>query len=137
MNRQAAGFREIDHTADWALEIWAPDLAGLFGQAILGMNMLTQVVLSPENRITRELEFTAADPESLLVTFLSELVYIGEEEDIGFDHLKINIEGIHLTARLEGAKIKERMKEIKAVTYHNLEIISGPRGLQAQLVFDV
>ena len=26
---QLAGFRELEHTADWQLEVWAPDLPGV------------------------------------------------------------------------------------------------------------
>ncbi len=35
-----SGFREKDHTADWELEVWAPDLPGLLVEAARGMYWL-------------------------------------------------------------------------------------------------
>ena len=29
MIAEMAGYREVEHTADWELEVWATDLAGL------------------------------------------------------------------------------------------------------------
>ncbi|MFC2053874.1 archease, partial [Chloroflexota bacterium] len=36
MKREIAGFREIEHTADWELEVWAPDILELLKQAAIG-----------------------------------------------------------------------------------------------------
>jgi SHS2 domain-containing protein len=38
---------------------------------------------------------------------------------------------------VEGAPIQTQSKEIKAVTYHNLEIRETSRGLEVSIVFDV
>ena len=74
---QPAGFLELRHTADWEIEAWAPDLPKLFEQAAIGMYTLSGTHLYPEPRITHNLELVAADAESLLVKFLSELLFIG------------------------------------------------------------
>jgi hypothetical protein len=47
------GFREHAHTADWELEVWAPDLATLFVQAALGMYALSGVILQPGRRLRK------------------------------------------------------------------------------------
>jgi SHS2 domain-containing protein len=137
MESKESGYREIEHTADWELEVWAPDLTSLFIQAARGMYALSGVVLQPGPRLTRALKLEAFDSESLLVSFLSELVFLGEMEDLGFDEYDLSLDGSSLVARVSGACIKDRKKEIKAVTYHNLEITSGPRGLEVRIVFDV
>ena len=132
-----AGFIELRHTADWEIEAWAPDLNRLFEQAAIGMYAISGTHLYPEPRITRLLELTAEDAESLLVKFLSELLYIGEQFGLAFDVFDLQIDGCSLHARLHGAPMTEQSKEIKAVTYHKLAIQPGPRGLEVRIVFDV
>jgi SHS2 domain-containing protein len=131
------GYKEIEHTADWELEIWAPDLAGLLEQAARGMYALTGAVFEPGPRSKRSLRLEAQDSESLLVGFLTELLYLAETEGLGFDAFQLQLQGYRLKAGLEGAPLRTVSKEIKAVTYHNLKVEDGPQGLQARVVFDV
>lgn len=133
----ASGFREIEHTADWELEVWAPDLRLLLEQAARGMAALAGVRLAEEPVQTRRIELEAADAESLLVGFLSELLYLSESENLGFDRFEIELQGLRLHARLQGAPIVRLDKEIKAVTYHRLQIQTTPQGLRVRIVFDV
>ncbi|MEJ2349740.1 MAG: archease [Anaerolineales bacterium] len=132
-----AGYREVEHTADWQLEVWAPDMSLLFEQAALGMYALSDTRLGPEARLTREIELQSQDPESLLVSFLTELLYLGESQGLGFDRFNLQITGDHLLAQVEGAPIQTQSKEIKAVTYHEMEIRETSRGLEVSIVFDV
>ena len=131
------GFTEIEHTADWALKVWAPDLSQLFAQAAEGMYWLMETTLRPGPRCERQIELAGGDAESLLVGFLSELLYLGEIEGLGFDQFDVTIEEERLTARVRGAPVAEQKKEIKAVTYHNLQVIQTQRGLAVTIVFDV
>ena len=136
----AAGYREREHTADWELEVWGPDMHALLEQAARGMYALSGVRLWAFPRVSREIALEAADRESLLVAFLSELLYLTEEERIGFDRFDLDVsEGrdLRLRAILEGAEIESQSKEIKAVTYHNLKILEQGRKLKARIVFDV
>ncbi len=135
--RRTSGYRELEHIADWELEVWAPDLASLCEQAALGMYELTGARLVLDKRLKRELEVHALDRESLLVAFLTELLYLGEVEGLGFDMFEISVENNTLRAQLSGAPFKALSKEIKAVTYHNLAINESPSGLEARIVFDV
>jgi SHS2 domain-containing protein len=87
---------------------------------------------------TRSIELVSPDPESLLVRFLGELLWLGQEEGLGFDDFSISVEEpYHLKAELGGAAIANLDKEIKAVTYHNLAVLSTPQGLRVSIVFDV
>ena len=137
MDESLTGYLEIEHTADWALTVWAPDLTGLLEQAARGMDTLSGVVLKSTPRVTRELSITGYDPEHLLVKFLTDILFIGEEEGLGFDTFELSIQDLHLQAQISGAPIASQQKEIKAVTYHDLRIESNPRGLETTIVFDV
>jgi SHS2 domain-containing protein len=139
MKDSQAGFEEVEHTADWQLHVWAPDLPGLFEQAARGMYTLAGMRLAGETtpRLERRLEISAPDPESLLVRFLSELLHICQEENQGFDAFHLGLEKNDLKAHLSGAPILTVGKEIKAVTYHNLIIEATERGVETTIVFDV
>jgi len=131
------GYREISHTADWELEVWAPDLVSLLEHAARGMYHLTDLKLSLHPRLARKLEIRIGEPETLLIDFLTELIYLIESERIAFDQFNLEINGDLLIALLSGFRIESVAKEIKAATYHNLEIRETGDGLVANIVFDV
>ena len=131
------GHRELEHTADWALEVWAPDLEALLAESARGMYGLMGVVLAEGPRQRRRLELAAADRESLLVDFLAELLYLAESEGLAFDSLELETADGRLAAILEGGPIESHTKDIKAVTYHRLEVCDTERGLLTRIVFDV
>jgi SHS2 domain-containing protein len=137
VNQSLRGHREVEHTADWALEVWAPDLPGLIEQAARGMYGLMGAVVSDDSRCHRQLEIGADDREQLLVSFLEELLYIADHEELAFDGFLLNVVDTNLLARLEGGLLVSRDKEIKAVTYHYLEIEETGRGLETRIIFDV
>ncbi len=130
-------YEELPHTADWCLRVWAADLAGLFTESAIGMNALAGVRLAEGPRARRTFETIAPDPESLLVTFLSELVYVAEQERLAFDRFEAKVKSQVLKVEMEGAPIISIDKAIKAVTYHNLQIRQTGRGYEVEIVFDV
>jgi SHS2 domain-containing protein len=134
---QSSGYLEISHTADWALKVWAPDLPGLFKQAAHGMYSLLQIQLQPGGQYQCPIDLDAEDTEGLLVSFLSELLYLTEQEGLGFDDFDLDIDEGHLSGELLGAPVKSQGKEIKAVTYHNLVIHKTQKGFETTIVFDV
>ena len=130
-------FEEIPHTADWSIRVWADDVAGLLIESARGMNWLAGAELADEPRITRTFETEEPDDESLLVAFLSELVYYAEQENLGFNDFDIQIKNGRLKAEIRGAPLESLSKAIKAVTWHNLKINKTARGLEVEIVFDV
>src|SRR5512136_2443926 len=85
------GFREHAHTADWELEVWAPDLPALLEQAARGMYAISGVQLVPGVAQDRTITLHAADIESLLVKFLSELLWLEQDQQLAFDHIRVVI----------------------------------------------
>jgi SHS2 domain-containing protein len=137
MNKKLAGFQEHEHTADWELEVWAPTLSGLLEQAAHGMNSLSGIRLAGEPHRERTIQIKAQDAEGLLVEFLQELLYLGQMEGLGFDTFDMYIDNLTLSATLSGSPIDSIKKEIKAVTYHNLEVKKTDEGVKTRIVFDV
>lgn len=131
------GFEEVSHTADWSARVWAPDLPSLFSESARAMNSLAGAVPATDLRLKRAFESEAPDAESLLVAFLSELIYYQEQENLAFDVFEAKIESSRLKVEMEGGQIVSIDKAIKAVTYHNLKIKKTKRGFETTIVFDV
>jgi len=131
------GFEEISHTADWSVRVWAQDLPSLFVEAARAMNSLAGTVPGTGARLKRTFKAEAPDPESLLVAFLSELVYYQEQENLTFDTFDLRVTGEWLKAEMDGSQIASVDKAIKAVTYHNLKIEKTKDGIETTIVFDV
>lgn len=132
-------FEIVDHTADWALRIYGSDLAQLFSNAAMGMaSLLVQDIQDVPIEVVRHLELDAYDAETLLVDWLTELAYWAEDEGLIFPNISLSdVTDTHLKATLRGGRVAELLKHIKAVTYHNLEIVRTEQGLAATIVFDV
>ncbi|MFZ0544997.1 MAG: archease [Candidatus Promineifilaceae bacterium] len=132
-------FEVVDHTADWGLCVYGRDLADLLANAALGMTFL---MVGDLDRIpldeARTLELEAFDAETLLVDWLNELAYWAEDELLVFPEFALSqVTEQHLSAVVRGGKAAELQKHIKAVTYHNLEIVKHDGGFMTTIIFDV
>ena len=132
-------FEEIEHTADKALRITGASLQELFVSAARGMTgMMVPDLSKVSAEVEKCIELEAIDAESLLVEWLSELVFWAETEMLVFTQFDIkNLTASHLQATIIGGNISELEKHIKAVTYHNLKITKTAQGMETTIVFDV
>lgn len=132
-------FEEIEHTADWALRVRGRDLSQLLVNAARGMSsLLVPELAEMPLEVEKHFELEAYDAESLLVNWLSELAYWAEAEGIVFAEFELHqVTPTHLQAAVRGGRVSDLQKHIKAVTYHNLEIVKTDDGLTAIVVFDV
>lgn len=87
--------------------------------------------------IARQVRLSAIDLESLLVAFLSELLFFVEEERIAFHDFDLDISINSLSCSMSGSPVTGIAKPIKAVTFHNLKIHALDDGFEVTLVFDV
>jgi SHS2 domain-containing protein len=132
-------FEEIEHTADYALKIYGKDLQELLLNATIGMNsLLNPDGDMPAKPVQKTVRLETIDAESLLVEWLSELAYWAETEMLVFHKFDLlAVSPTHVEAIVFGTPMTRLEKHIKAVTYHNLEIIQTDEGLTATVVFDV
>lgn len=136
-DRKVSGFLEISHTADWAIRVWAPDLAGLMEEGARGMYALMECQLQLVPGTERHFELQSGDAEDLLVAFLAEILNYIEQDKVGFESFNLQVNQNGLAAQLTGGQIIHQGKEIKAVTYHNLSIQQVHGRFEATIVFDV
>ncbi len=131
-------FEELDHTADWALRIRGGSLPELLINAARGMLSLmgAEPAQGPARKAT--LRVHAEDPESLLVSWLEELLFLMESQRVTLGEMHLAETGeLHVEAEVELLPLAKMDKEIKAVTYHGLQVRQTPNGLEAEIVFDV
>ena len=136
---RGVAFKEIEHTADRALRIYGSDLQELLLNAACGMNSLLDTEYNTCSRqAEKSVELEAIDAESLLVEWLSELAYWAETELLVFHKFDLHsVSPTHVKATIHGSRVAKLENHIKAVTYHNLEIVQTDEGLTATVVFDV
>lgn len=134
-----AGFEEIEHMADWALRVRGRDWPEFLANAAQGLvSLLVADPAAVPLEIQRQVELDAFDGESLLVNWLSELAYWAEADLLVFRQFDlVEVTPIHLQAAVQGGHVSNLQKHIKAVTYHNLEIVRTDEGFEATIVFDV
>ena len=118
----------IEHTADVGIKAYGGDLSECFAHAAVGMFELISEKSFIEEKGAYQIDLSADDLEELLVDFLSELLFLHGSRNLIFGEIdvKVNVERCSLSAIVQGeeldlSKHKYGM-EIKAVTYHMLEI---------------
>ena len=135
-------YEEIPHTSDIAIRVRGKDLKELFRNAAYGMFDVIADLEGLKESVSIDVELKAPSKEELLVAWLDELLYNFFTKNIiffKFDVAVVSDTGI--TAKASGRHVGEnrnRLKtEIKAVTYHNLEIKKDSQNLTVDIVFDV
>lgn len=133
------GFEEIEHTADNALWVSGRSWEQLLINAARGMNsLMVPDITGIGSRTRKPAVINAIDAEGLLVEWLSELAYWAEKELLVFTRFEFQqASSTMVRATLIGGHVDQLQKHIKAVTYHNLEIVKTDKGLTATVVFDV
>jgi SHS2 domain-containing protein len=131
------GYQEVDHTADIALRVWGEDFQTLLRQAAFGLYHLLGVVPHAETPVTVNIVLQQDSLETILVDFLSELLFLAEDKDQIFDTFSFDEQDDGLSIRMTGQKILSQERYVKAVTFHNLDILQRDCGFEATLTFDV
>jgi SHS2 domain-containing protein len=140
MSKDKAGFEEISHTADLEIRVFAEDLETLFEEAAKGMFYLSGIIGHNKgiSSVKQTISLEAMDYEGLLILFLEELLYRLTEDYMLFDLELIEFPSEYsLTAHLSGYQVKAYQRDIKAVTYHNLNIQRKEDGYSVNIVFDI
>lgn len=131
----------FDHTADIGIEIRARTKKELFRRAALALSHVLTGMPAIDSSGARQQNIYAegADTEDLLVNFLREILYVLNGKNLFLCDCRIEKGGHRkLLAVLHLGQSEERPQlEIKAVTYHGLQIAREKSGWVARVIFDV
>lgn len=136
-------YQVVPHLADFRLKLSADSLPELFLAGLKGMDTLLKSNLPYHEigdlPITKRLELASLDISSLLIDFLSTILTLSYENKaifckVEFEEFKENL----LKATVYGKVIDKFDKDIKAVTYHEVEIQKNNEGkYETLVVFDI
>jgi len=134
----------FDHTADLGLRIRADDLAELFeesARALFSVIVVNFDQVRPLERLAFALEAQRRD--ELLRDWLGELLYVFHTRRMVFSQFAVNLSNsdARLRATAEGEPTDparhEIDTEIKAITYHGLQVARHGDGWLAEVIVDV
>ncbi len=142
----ASEFKIIDHTADIALEISGSSNEELFIAAFNGLkNSLLETSETEREKSVKSLSLSEDSIEELLVSFLDELNYYFESKKIfPLEIRQIQIVKMDKIFQLESTIIfgnitsEDHVKsELKAVTFHQLDVKKENNVYKTIIVFDI
>lgn len=135
-------FELFEHTADLGLRVRAPDSESLFAEA--GKALFAAILDNPDDvRPSREaaMRIAGTDKEYLLFDWLNELLYRFEADRLVFARFEVRFIEDGLDGRAWGEPLdpaRHRLaREVKAITYHGLKVVSGPDGWLAEVIVDI
>lgn len=122
----------LEHKADLKIRAFGKIKEELFLNMMLGMEeSMKPEIKKPEEKTKRGIKIKSLDPSSLLVDFLSEVLYQNQVNKETYNNIKFKKntdpstgsgQVAELEAEIFGQKVNRFDEDIKAVTYHNLNI---------------
>ena len=134
-------YRCIEHTADVGIEVWGDTLEEVFVSSAQGMFAILVDVKRVKSEKREFVSVEGTDLEELLVRWLEELLFKWEVGGMAYKEFEVNLNTSECTIEswVVGGKYTDEMvrKEIKAVTYHNLDIKKEDGLWRCRIIFDV
>ncbi len=135
-------YKSLEHTADLGIRVWGKDIKSLFINSASAMYDL--IVDAKTVRPVKSIKIIvkAQDRDELLKNWLSELLYyfhVKETIFCRFDIVKLdkkNVASIAIGEKID--KSRHSLKhEIKAVTFHGLNIHKIDNRISTDIIFDI
>jgi SHS2 domain-containing protein len=135
-------FEILDHTADIGIIVHGENLKALFENAGKGFFHLITDLRKVKRRIERRVNLAGESLDRLMVDWLSELLYLHDVENLLFKEFKVeSVGGDGLKATVKGEPFQDGVHviktEVKAVTYHQIEVRQETGGWRAQVILDL
>jgi len=133
---------ELEHTADTGIIVTAASLKELFGRAASGMFSVITDLSAVQPKVATRVSVEATDQKALMVRWLSELNVRHITKHWLFSRFEIiELGDTHLSADVHGEPIDPERHtiytEIKAITFHDLQIEKEDEHWKAQIIFDL
>ncbi|MCZ2341030.1 MAG: archease [Bacteroidales bacterium] len=132
----------FEHTADLGLRIQTPDLPSLFAEAALCL--YSAIIDNPESiqaTTTQTVEIAGREQDLLLFDWLRELLYRFETEHrlVARAEVVMHEEGLNATIWGEPFDSTRHIPahEVKAITYHELQVEQNAAGWRAEVIVDI
>lgn len=132
-------YKILSHTADLRLEVYGKTMEELFTNAAeaLARVLVPEVKEKISTGLKEKLEIESININILLVDFLNEILAKSQIEKAVFFLEKIKITGNKLTAELTGIRVDKFEEDVKAVTYHEVNIKKEDEIFRTKLIMDI
>jgi SHS2 domain-containing protein len=142
MKKDKTDFTILDHTADLGILVRGKDIKDLFKNACHAMTEI-MIKTTPVDKIkSKRLAITGQDLNELMINWLGEVLYLfyGEKE-IVYDVIIKTVSQSQLDATIKvipyRPELHEILCEIKAVTYHQIDVSEKNGYWEARVIFDL
>lgn len=131
-------FEVLEHRADLKIRVFGKTKEELFENAMIGMFEGARYE-SGGGKIKREIKVSSLDLSTLLVDFLSGVLYLSEVHQEVYSDVEFKkFSDKEIKGTLIGKKLKRMGVIIKGATYHALEIHQREDGTwEATVLFDI
>ena len=138
-------FNYFETTADLGVEAKGKSLEEAFKEGAKGLYNIMVDIDKVDKKEKIEFEIEGEDLEELLYNFLNELLFYTDVENLVFSDFDIKIEkdnnGYRLKCIAYGEKINKEKhnikEEVKAVTYHMMEVKQEEDGWKIRYIVDL
>ena len=135
-------YEAIDHTADFGIRVFGADAKDLFANAAFALFDLITDIDALKGLNEYKVHITGDDWPDTMVNWLRELLYLWTCKEMLVKATDIFYLTEHeVTARVNfdlfDPDLHKIKNEIKAVTYHQLQVESTPLGWESKIIFDV
>jgi SHS2 domain-containing protein len=142
VSAEPAPFEILEHTADVGVLARGRTLAEAFAHAAEGMFSIRVDLDGVREVERRSIAVAGHDWPSLLVAWLSELLYYSDVDGLLFKRFEVeDLRPYALRAVAYGEQIDRQRHElgagVKAITRHMLEVEEGPDGWRVQVLLDI
>jgi len=112
----------LEHPADLKIKVFGKDKKELFLNMLIAMAE-NQKAEKTKEKVKREIKIESFDLPNLLIDFLSKVLYLSQTyKEIYFNFKFKNFSENKIGGKLLGFKVKRFGEDIKAATYHDLDI---------------
>jgi SHS2 domain-containing protein len=136
MDDEYPEFEEIAHTADLQIIAYGTTLEELFTNAGKGMYQVIGALPGGVSKKSASISFKENDHESLLIAYLQELLFLADHGSMALEP-RLNISLTELSGIIPLYSLLSINTEIKAVTYHEMEIFKEKGVFRTKITFDV
>jgi SHS2 domain-containing protein len=135
------GFETFEHKADMGIRGHGATLEEAFVNGAKALFSVMIDIHSVDPIEVHEVKCSADDTEALFVEWLNRLLSIADSEGVVFSEFELEIKGSAIDGKALGERLNREkhtaMVEVKAATYHMLEVGESEGEFFAQCVVDV
>jgi len=135
-------YEQLEHVGDIRIKVFGDTVQDLFINAGFALFDIMVTGEKVKNEFAETIDVSGIDREELIVNWLTELNYLFLTESKIFNTFELErLTETEMTATVLGEKLNPHhhkiKNEIKAVTFHDLEIVQKKNRWETKIVFDI